>query len=115
LSDLSAFEELITKLKSNFDLQLDNQQTEKQRALLKKKAAEKTILRLENATGWVLVEGKFKISELSKDFYKCIYEHPVSEYLAGEGKQITISIIIRKDSIESSIAGNYAQSIGISL
>jgi hypothetical protein len=61
------------------------------------------------------MEGKFTISESSPDFYRLNYEHPVSEYLTGEGRQIIVSIILRKDGIEPGIAGNYTQSVGRSI
>jgi hypothetical protein len=115
LSDLEAFDTLLSQLKSKFDFQLEEPQVNQHRAALKRKAAENTIRRLETATGMILVEGKFKITDLSSDFYKCIYDHPVNEYVADEGKSTTISIILKKDALEPSIAGNYVQSIGKSI
>lgn len=120
LSHLGAFEDLITKLRSDFDVDLDeNVQVELQRATLKKNAAEQTILRLENASGWILMEGRFTLSEVSTDLYRCDYEHPVSEYLTeyltGGARRIILSVILPKDGIEPSVAGNYAQSVGRSI
>ena len=115
LSDLKAFDDLVSRLKTKFDMQLDNQQVSQQQARLKKRAAEKTIVRLETATGMVLVEGKFRITELSTEYYKCIYEHPVNEYFIEADKKITIGFSVRRDSVEPSIAGNYALSIGKSI
>ena len=52
------------------------------------------------------------IDELAEDFYKLTYLHPVSEYVIGQKANVTISAIVRKDSIEPQVAGNYAQSVG---
>jgi hypothetical protein len=117
LSDLNEFNGHFAQLESKYKLKLDSSQIEEKRVELKKKAAEKTIVRLENATGWVLIEGKFVISESSnpENFYKLTYEHPVNEYLNNETNKITIGILLQKDSIEPGYAGNYAQSIGKSI
>lgn len=111
-TDLNDFEKFIIDFKSKFNMKIDESQIEQQRTSLKTKAIEKTMVRLENATGWVLVEGKFKIINQSDEFYKCIYEHPVNEYFAEKDTDITISISLKKDSLKSNIAGNYEQSIG---
>jgi len=116
LTELNKFEALILDMKSTFDVSIENVDVvNKQRDVLKQKAAEKTIIRLESATGQVLVDGKFVISELNSEFYKCTYEHPVSQYLIGQKNKITIGVILRKDAIEPNIAGNYAQAIGKSI
>ena len=111
-TDLNEFEKHIADSKSKFNLEIDESQVERQRASLKTKAIEKTMVRLENATGWVLVEGKFKIINQSDEFYKCIYEHPVNEYFSERENNITINISLKKDSLKSNIAGNYEQSVG---
>jgi hypothetical protein len=36
----------------------------------------------------------------------------VNEHITGESKKITFSVMLRKDSIEPSVAGNFAQSTG---
>lgn len=112
LSDLTEFDEAVTELNTKFGFEIEKAKIEGQRAALKKKAAEKTLVRLENVTGTVLIEGKFKITTTPDNFYRCIYDHPVNEYISGEGKNVAISIILRTDSIEPSISGNYSQSIG---
>lgn len=119
LSDLEAFDGLLSQLNSKFGLQLEEvSQISQQRTSLKRKAAENTIRRLESAVGMILVEGKFRINDsssikdLPSECYKCVYDHPVNEYVADEGESITISIILRRDSLEPNIAANYAQSTG---
>ena len=114
-SDLNDFNKLVSELDNKFDFHVNDSQIEKQQKLLKEKAVEKTLVQLENATGWVLIEGKFRISNMPNNFYKCVYNHPVNEYLAKDEKDITISIILQKDSLKPHIAGNYAQSIGKSI
>jgi len=116
LSELNKFETILSDMKSTFGVSVENVDViVQQREILRQKAAEKTIIRLENATGQVLVDGKFSISELNNDFYKCTYEHPVSQYLIGQKNKITIGVILRKDAIEPNIAGNYAQAVGKSI
>jgi len=115
LSDLEAFDKLLSQLKLKFELQLEEPQVNQHRTALKRKAAENTIRRLEIATGMILVEGKFRITDLAPEFYKCIYDHPVNEYVADDTKHITISLILKRDALESGIAGNYVQSIGRSI
>jgi len=68
----------------------------------------------EHATGWVLVEGKFKIED-RVDFYKCTYTHPVNQYLSNQASPVTISVLIPRTSLKEHIKGNYAQSIGKSI
>jgi hypothetical protein len=115
LTDLNDFDKLLSDFKSKFQMELDQALITKQRTLLKKKAAERTLVRLEKASGSVLIEGKFRITAMNDEFYKCTYEHPVDEYLGEEAKRATMSVTLRKKSLEESIAGNYAQSIGMSI
>lgn len=116
LTELNKFENLLLEMKSAFGVNIENVEAiNNQREILRQKAAEKTIIRLENATGQVLIDGKFIVYELNTEFYKCTYEHPVSQYLIGQKNKITIGVILRKDAIESNIAGNYAQAIGKSI
>ena len=112
LSEIDEFNKFVSDFESKFGMKLDDSQVEKQRALLTEKAVERTMIRLESASDWILVEGKFKITNLSDDLYKLIYEHPVNDYFAEEGKKVTMSMILRKDSLKANVAGNYAQSIG---
>jgi sulfur relay (sulfurtransferase) DsrC/TusE family protein len=111
LSDLNAFTKLLSELETKFGLKIDGSKISSQNADLKNKAAEKTLVRLENATGSVLIEGKFKILKQSNDYYKCVYEHPVNEYLVGVDKTITISLILKISLLEPNISGNYALSL----
>ncbi|MCP5101932.1 MAG: hypothetical protein GY950_01070 [bacterium] len=112
LSDLNAFNELVEKLEVNFDYEFESSKLENNRSALRKKAAESTLKRLENASGSILIEGKFEIADFPNEFYKCIYFHPVNEYYAEEEKKVVLSFMVRKDSLEANIAGNYAQSLG---
>jgi len=112
LSDLSAFNAVIDNLSTTFHLTLPEDLVEPTRANLQRKAAENTLVRLEKAQGWVLVEGKFLIKEASDEIYKCIYRHPVNQYLGAEEYEITMSVSLRKDALEQRVAGNYAESIG---
>jgi len=112
LSELQDFEELVLKLEREFSLKIDDAVLAERRANLKTKTAERTLKKLENASGWVLVEGSFLISETDKDFYRCSYVHPISEYTAETGKQVCITFMVQKSSIEQHVSGNYIQSIG---
>lgn len=111
LSDLAAFDESIDNLRKKFGLVIDPQILNKQKAMLKERAAERTLTKLEQATGWVLIEGRFEIAR-QDGFYKCTYKHPVTEYLSDPATPILISVMIPEDSLEPSFKGNYAQSVG---
>ena len=111
LSEVAAFGEAVEGLRKRFGLQVDDQVVEGQRTQLKEKAAERTLIKLEQATGWVLVEGRFRIEE-QNEFYRCSYVHPVTEYLSENVGPVTISVLTPKDALEPQVAGNYAQSIG---
>ena len=111
LSELQAFEEMIANLGTRFGLKLDKALLDSHRGHLKETAAERTLAKLEQATGFVLVEGRFKI-EAEEGFYICTYLHPVNEYRSAPSVPISISVRIPKASIEVSVAGNYAASVG---
>jgi hypothetical protein len=110
-NELQAFDEVIGQLTTRFGLTLDAALLNKQRALLKERAAERTLAKLEQATGWVLVEGRFRI-DLDADFYRCSYIHPVNEYLSPQSTPVSITVLLPVKSMEASFAGNYAASIG---
>ena len=112
LTELNNFNELIDELHLEFDMKLDDLQVESNRASLKEKAVDKTLIRLENATGWILLDGKFKIDEISDSFYKCTYLHPVNEYITIGENKVTISMLLDKNFLKPNISGNYVQSIG---
>src|SRR5437879_226662 len=95
-----------------FSFSIDEKPLEVQRARLKEKAAERTLIRLEQATGWVLIEGLFKIQPIEGGFCKLVYLHPVKEYLPDHVGPVTISVLIQSQSIESHVTGNYTQSVG---
>ncbi len=111
LSDLSAFDKTIADIADRFRLTIPPEEVESKRSELRRKAAESTLVRLEKASGWVLVEGRFLIADLSEGFYKCVYKHPVNEYLGTGDTQVTLTVSLRKESLEPSVAGNYAQSV----
>lgn len=110
LTELNAFNRLVAELESKINMKLEDLKIENHRAILKEKAVDRTIIRLEDATGWILLDGKFKISPYLDDFYKCIYEHPVNEYINEKDNKITISMILNKQFLKSSVSSNYAQS-----
>ena len=112
LTKLERFIETVEKLKKDFEFGVEEKLVEKKKVSLKEQAAEKTLSRLEEATGWVLIDGKFKIEDFSGDFYKLVYFHPVNDYLPKEVQPIMITCIVKKSAISSHFSGNYAQSIG---
>lgn len=111
LSDITKFEKLVDKLKKDFDFKIETEALDKGRTRLNRKIAEQTINKLENASGWVLIEGNFLISEAKDDFYKCTYPHPINSYLPDSDKDVTISFLVPKNGIEPHVAGNYLESI----
>lgn len=111
LTELDRFENIVENFEKRYGLVIVEDQLNSTRAMLREKAAGKTLDRLEKVTGWVLVDGKFQIEDNDK-FYRCIYEHPVNEYLTAQTGHVTITVLIKKDNLEPHISGNYAQSIG---
>lgn len=110
LSDLEKFDKLVRDL-NEYGVEIAEDKLAPKRESLKEKAAETTLVKLEQATGWVIIEGSFRISE-SGEFYRCTYKHPLSDYVLALNKTVTISVSLPKSSIETHVAGNYAQSVG---
>lgn len=115
LSELLEFQKLINDLEERFGAKLNEITLNEREAVIKEKAAEKTLVKLENASGPILIEGQFKISEAENEYYKCSYRHPVSEYILESQKIVTISFLLLKTNIEPHVAGNYTQSVGQSI
>jgi hypothetical protein len=111
LTEVESFDSIITELDKRFQFKNDESQINVHKQLLKRRAAEKVLERLEKVSGWVLVDGKFSIND-SPDGYELIYVHPVNEYIADEAKKITLLVILKKDAIESSSPFKYSQSVG---
>jgi hypothetical protein len=109
--ELQEFENAIEDLDKRFNFKLGDDLLGTQRAILKEKIAESTLIKLEQATDWVLIEGRFKITK-ENDLYKCIHIHKINEYILGSHEPITISVFLPEKSLKSHIMGNYAQSIG---
>jgi hypothetical protein len=111
---IDEFDEQIKELNSKYKFDIDSQVVNTHRDKLREIACDKTIKKLENASGWVLIEGNFLIEKEGNDFYKLSMKHPVSELLPTTSSiHITCSIPINK--IESSFSGNYNKSIGTSI
>jgi hypothetical protein len=111
LSELQAFDDSIQELEERFQFVIGEELLRTKRLSLKEKAAERTLQKLELASGWVLIEGKFRI-EKQEGFYKLIYSHPVNDFIANPATKVTISTSIPIENIEDQFTGNYAQSIG---
>jgi hypothetical protein len=110
-TELKAFQENIETLKRLFDLEIEQTLLDEKTAQLKEKAAERTLIKLEKATGWIAMEGKFKISNFN-DRYICSYRHPVNDFISSNLSPITFSIFIPKDGLEEFVKDNYARSQG---
>jgi hypothetical protein len=110
-NELHEFEDAVKDLDRRFSFKLDENLLNSQRAILKEKIAESTLIKLEQATDWILIEGRFKITK-ENDLYKCIHTHKINEYILGSHEKVTISVFIPEKSLKSHILGNYAQSIG---
>lgn len=115
LTELLEFQKMVSEFQAKFELNLEHQLLSEKEASIKEKAAEKTLLRLEKATGYVLLECQFEIADSAQDYYKCTYRHPVSDYILESQKTVTISFLLQKAAIESHVAGNYMQSVGQSI
>jgi len=112
LSEVQTFNDSIAELKSRFGFNISESVLDPHRSQLREKAANETLLKLEQATGSVLIEGRFKLEEEDENFYRCTYNHPVNHYLSENKGPVVIVVLIPKNSLETSIAGNYTRSIG---
>ncbi len=114
LSVLKDFESKAAILTKDFGYKFDADKLDKQKTILKEKAAERTLKNLEKSSGWVLIEGNFLIEKEGNEFYKVSMIHPVSNYLPS-GKDVTLSCLVPILQIEPSVAGNYSNSINKSI
>lgn len=114
LTGLSAFREAVKEMEEVYAISIDKQAFDGKITQLRESAAGKTLSKLEQATGWVLVKGKYKIEE-EGDYYKCTYWHPVNTFLSAQSSQVTISVLIASNSLEENIKGNFKQSVGRSI
>lgn len=110
-TELKAFQETIDTLKTRFGLELEQVLIEEKNNQLKAKAAERTLIKLENATGWILMEGKFKVQQ-EGDSYRFIYRHPVNDYISKGAGSVTFFISLPINSLEEDVKSNYALSVG---
>ncbi|MCE7860795.1 MAG: hypothetical protein DYG86_13535 [Chloroflexi bacterium CFX2] len=110
LTELQEFDESVNMIVQRYDFKIPQDLLDNKRIILKQKAAEKTIRKLEVATGWVLIEGRFRIED-HKDFYKCVYSHPVNEYLIHQTTDVIISVPVQKTSLEPNVVSHYKASI----
>lgn len=115
LTELFEFQEMVDNLRTMFELVLDEQLLRDKEATIKEKAAETTLVKIEKATGYILLEGQFEIATTGEDYYKCTYRHPVSDYILESQKTVRISFLLPKKTIEPHVAGNYLQSVGHSI
>ena len=115
LTEVLEFQKIIEDLRERFDLRIEKHVLNEKEATIKEKAAENTLVKLENASGYVLIEGQFKVTISGDDYYKCVYRHPVSDYILESQKTVTISFLLNKVAIEPHVAGNYIDSVGQSI
>ncbi len=99
-------------MKEKYNFKFDKNQIRTMEEELKALSAEKVLKRLETSSGPTIIEGNFRITILDDKYYKCLFSHPVNEYLPQSGNHIEISALLPKNEIESFVSGNYAQSIG---
>ena len=111
LKELQEFDKSIKNIEENFGFEVDHVAVDKHRASMRDKAAEKTLSKLESASGWVLLEGKFLITK-NETLYSCSLRHPVNDFLLDNSSPLTISIFLPINDIEQRYSGNYAQSVG---
>jgi hypothetical protein len=114
LNQVRQFDSAVRNLEKTFGLVLEEATVETHRATLKQKAAEKMLTKLEAASGWVLLEGKFNI-QLVDAVYRCTYHHPLNEFVPEDTGPITISFAMAADQLEMRYANNYSQSVGRSI
>lgn len=107
-SELDSFDTILEKIRSNYNLIISDESIDNQRKLLKEKAVEKTLVKLESASGYILIEGNFTIED-DEEYYKFIYPHPVNEYITEN--KIHISFMLKKNLLSESISANFPRII----
>lgn len=111
LNELNKFNITIKNLNIDFNFKIPSDLLEKHRANLKQKAAETTLVKLESATGWIFIEGKFLIAK-NENIYDCSLTHPVNEFLSQNSYDVKIMFSLPIDLIEPRYTSNYARSVG---
>lgn len=112
-SELEAFNVLVERLRRDFEFYIPNDQYESKKIQLNVKASEATLLKLEQASGFVFMDGKFKVY-LEGDLYKCVYSHPINEFL-DTGDAVSITVVVSKSLLEQSQAVTFEQAVGRSM
>ena len=108
---LEDFERLLAKI-NDYGIQIDEEVFYSTRSSLKEKSAEKTLIKLENITDMVILEGPFLITEYDSGTYEMIFTHPVSDFYQRQGDNITISFLLPHKDIQVPYSANYAESVG---
>ncbi|MGR3310757.1 MAG: hypothetical protein ACUZ77_08275 [Candidatus Brocadiales bacterium] len=111
LPQLEEFEELVNMLREKYEIEIPKKTLESQKSILSKKATVRTLSKLEDAKGWVLVEGDFLIEELG-DKLQFTYRHPVSNYIANPENSVYIVFEIPKSSIKPKFKSHFMDNIG---
>ena len=111
LNELQEFDLAVKNIKENFNFDIEHSNLKTHRSKLKQNAAKNTLTKLETATGWVLIEGKFLISK-KDNMYDCSLTHPVNKFLPPDAKEIKIMFSLPIESIESKYESNYKRSVG---
>jgi hypothetical protein len=112
LSDLAELNGMTEKL-DKLGVKIEEVSLHETRLDLRRKAAENSISRLENVSGWVFVEGKFLISmDKERSSLKCVLRHPVNEYLSNQDAKYAISFVLKTDDLEPSARINFSESVG---
>jgi hypothetical protein len=101
-TELKEFDDLIGQLSLKFSLVIEGSLLEERRKKLREKAIRKTLVKLEQASNWILIEGKFRI-EAKGDLFVLTYNHPVNSFLVDRSKHVTITTSIVKNSLEEHI------------
>ncbi|WP_340818713.1 hypothetical protein [Methanolobus sp. WCC4] len=109
-SELDEFNKAVSNLTSRFSFEMDESKLKSKRNELTQDATSNTITRLENASGWVLIEGKFKIIDKPDDnSYEYEYSHPVNEFKTEDDEKVYVTITLKKDSLMSNLKESYKQ------
>ena len=110
--EIEEFDEALQALKG-FSFEVDNVNAEEHKKFMMGKAANDAIEALENAKGWVLIEGTFKIEENDDDYFKITFQHPINQFYGDESNyNFLISVLIPKEDITPNVLGYYSSSLG---
>lgn len=109
LEDIDNFDWELTNLENEYGISFPKALKKESKLAIKRKLVDELILELEKVDRWVLVDGKYKVTNESPGTYRLTYEHPINKYLTNlpQGK-VQIVCYLEKSLVESDYKAYFA-------